>query len=250
MKSVRGLSRRRSLFVTVSALALVAGAAAWLKVGQGRAPEHGRCSAEERTNSPAINARPIDTVGVTRRFLLYFIVPLWLTAGVADWICHRAANIEQTTGPKESLLHLLMLAEVGVPVTAALLFEITTPVAALMLASFFVHEATALWDVSYAVTKREVTPIEQHVHSFPEMVPLMALSFVAVLHWPQFRALLGLAAEATDRAIRFKEEPLPGRYVTGTLGATTLFELVPYLEELYRTLRASHGRLVPEREPR
>jgi hypothetical protein len=26
--------------------------------------------------------------------------------------------------------------------------------------------------------------------------------------------------------------------------------LVPYLEELYRTLRASHGRLVPEREPR
>jgi hypothetical protein len=45
----------------------------------------------------------------------------------------------------------------------------------LMIGSFLVHEATALWDVSYATTAREVTPIEQHVHSFLEMIPLMAI---------------------------------------------------------------------------
>jgi len=46
--------------------------------------------------------------------LLYFLVPLWLVAGVADWFCHCASHIESTTGVKESLLHLLMFAEVGI----------------------------------------------------------------------------------------------------------------------------------------
>lgn len=116
----------------------------------------------------------------------------------------------------------------------------------LMLASFFLHQATALWDVSYAVTRREVTPIEQHAHSFLEMVPLMALSFIALLHWPELRAFFGLASEPADMSIRVKDRPLPIRYVAGALGANVLFEALPYLEELYRTLRASHGRLVPD----
>ena len=131
----------------------------------------------------------LDSSTITRRFLLYFIVPLWQMAGIADWICHRATNIEGTTGAKESLMHLLMLAEVSIPVLAGFYLEITAPVAALMILAFVLHDATALWDVSYAVTRREVTPIEQHVHSFLEMVPLMAISFIAVLHWPQFSAL-------------------------------------------------------------
>lgn len=240
---------RRGLFVTVSALALTAGAAAWLQAGRGTRRPHERRVPDAQPSFPAPGARAVDTTAITRRFLLYFIIPLWLTAGVADWICHRATNIEETTGAKESLLHLLMLAEVGVPVTAALLLEITTPVAALMLGSFFVHEATALWDVSYAVTRREVTPIEQHVHSFLEMVPLMAMSFVAVLHWPQFRDLFGRAGKPPDRPIRLKDKPLPVRYVTSALGGTALFELLPYLEELYRTLRANDGRLVPGSSP-
>lgn len=90
----------------------------------------------------------VDSSAITKRFLLYHIVPLWLASGVADWACHRATNIERTTGAKESLMHLLMLAEASVPVIAALFLEITTPVAALMVLSFVLHEATALWDVS------------------------------------------------------------------------------------------------------
>ena len=43
--------------------------------------------------------------------LLYFILPVWLAAGFADWLCHRAAHIETTSGAKESMLHLLMFAE-------------------------------------------------------------------------------------------------------------------------------------------
>jgi hypothetical protein len=58
-------------------------------------------------------SEPVDSSAITRDFLLYFIVPQWTAAGVADWLCHRASRIEQTTGARESLLHLLMLVEVG-----------------------------------------------------------------------------------------------------------------------------------------
>jgi hypothetical protein len=43
--------------------------------------------------------------------LMYFVLPLWLIAGFADWLCHRASHIESTTGAKESLIHLLMFVE-------------------------------------------------------------------------------------------------------------------------------------------
>jgi hypothetical protein len=57
---------------------------------------------------------------VTRNVLMYFVLPLWLFAGFADYLCHRASSIATTAGPKESLIHLLMLTEMGIPVTAAM----------------------------------------------------------------------------------------------------------------------------------
>jgi hypothetical protein len=179
---------------------------------------------------------------VTRNFLMGFVLPLWLAAGVADWICHRAADIETTTGTKESLMHLLMLTEAAVPVMAGLFLEITSPVVALMIASFLLHDMTALWDVSYAVTLREVTPVEQHVHSFLEMVPLMAVAFVCVLHWPQVLALFGFGERKPDWSVRLKKRPLPWRYVSTMLGAMATLEWAPYLEELARTLAARNRR--------
>jgi Ca2+/Na+ antiporter len=81
--------------------------------------------------------------------LLWFILPLWFVAGFADWLCHRATKIETTAGAKESLIHLLMFAEIGVPLLAALFFEINALIIALMIVAVLAHEATALWDVSY-----------------------------------------------------------------------------------------------------
>src|SRR5438046_6993470 len=94
---------------------------------------------------------------LTRNVLMYFVLPLWLLAGFADWLCHRAARIETTAGPKESLIHLLMFAELAIPITAAMALEINALVILVMIVFLFVHEATALWDVHYAVKKREVT---------------------------------------------------------------------------------------------
>ena len=98
---------------------------------------------------------------VLRSVLMYFVLPLWLVAGFADYLCHRASHIATTSGPKESLIHLLMLTEIGIAVTAAMTFEINAAVIVLMIIVWAAHEATAVWDVTFAHHKREVTPIEQ-----------------------------------------------------------------------------------------
>ena len=174
----------------------------------------------------------------TEVVLLYFILPLWLAAGIADWLCHRGAHIESTTGVKESLIHLLMFAEVGIALLAGLFLQINAGVIALMILSFFAHEATALWDVSYAVTAREVTPLEQHIHSFLELLPLLAIVCVVLLHWDQFRALLGLGPEVAHFTLQLKSPPLPTAYVSGLVAAIVFLEVLPYLEELFRGWRA------------
>lgn len=166
------------------------------------------------------------------------VLPLWLAAGVADWFCHRASDIAHTAGPRESLIHLLMFGEVAVPLLACLFFEIDALVILVMIAAFFAHEATALWDVSYAVTRRRVSPLEQHVHSFLEMMPLMALLLVCLLHWEQALALFGLGDEPARFALLRKEPPLPEAFVIAILAASLLLEILPYLEELARGLRA------------
>jgi hypothetical protein len=178
----------------------------------------------------------MDPAEVTRVLLMYFILPLWLAAGFADYLCHRAAHIETTSGVKESLLHVAQFVEVAVPILAALFLEINALIIALMIVCFLLHQATAMWDLSYAYGSREVRPIEQHVHSFLEMLPLMGLLMVVVVHWDQFIALFGLAPARLEIAL--KQPPLPWSYVASILSCVLLFEVLPYGEELMRGLRA------------
>src|SRR3954454_4588100 len=126
---------------------------------------------------------------ILRALLMYFVLPVWLAAGVADCVCLRAAHIEHTSGWKESLLHLLQFAEMAIPVLAALFFEITSGVILVMIAFLILHEATAIWDVRYASAMREILPAEQHVHSVLEMLPLTGLLLVIALHCSALTAL-------------------------------------------------------------
>jgi hypothetical protein len=177
----------------------------------------------------------MQTADVLRAMLMYVVLPLWLAAGFADYLCHRAAHIERTSGWKESALHILQLAEMALPVLAALLLDINAGVILMMIACLILHHATAMWDVSYASATREIKPIEQHVHSVLEMLPLMGLLIVIALYFDQFAALFG-AGEARFE-IRLKSDPLPWPYLIAVLGLVLLFEVLPYLEELVRTLR-------------
>ena len=131
-----------------------------------------------------------------------------------------------------------MFGEFAVPILMCLFFDINALLFAVMIASFIAHEATALWDVSYAIERRYVSPIEQHVHSFLEMVPLMAGIVVAVQHWGQLLALFGVGSDPARFTLQLKPEPLPIFYIVLVLGSTLLLDLLPYLEELWRGLRA------------
>ena len=174
----------------------------------------------------------------TRRYMIYFMIPLWIGAGLLDWYWHKKTKIEKTAGPKESLIHALMMVETGIPVTAALLFEVNAGVLLMMVAAFFLHELTAAWDVAYAIDRRDVKPREQHTHSFLELLPFCAVSFMIVLHWDQFGALFGVNDEKPDFRIRWKKAPIPPAYIAAILSAVALGIGVPYAEEYIRCKRA------------
>src|SRR5579875_2420580 len=65
-----------------------------------------------------------DAQSSNLRFVLFVLVPTWIVPGVLDWYWHKRTDIENTAGLQESLIHSLMMAEVGLPIVLALLFDI------------------------------------------------------------------------------------------------------------------------------
>lgn len=65
-----------------------------------------------------------DIQSTTARYALFVLIPLWIVPGVLDWYWHRRTDIENTSGLSESLIHSLMMIEVGLPIQLALLCEI------------------------------------------------------------------------------------------------------------------------------
>jgi hypothetical protein len=179
---------------------------------------------------------------LVRDYLLYFILPLWVLAGLTDYFLHKRTRIEDTSGTKESILHVLQLVEAGVPVVLGLLFDINALIIAVMLGALIAHEATALWDVMYAYTRRSIGPLEQHVHSFLEVLPIMAVSFVTILYWSQFLAMLGLGTQAPRFEFRAKADPVSAGYLIVLFSSIAIFIVLPYGEELWRCIRTARYR--------
>jgi hypothetical protein len=71
-----------------------------------------------------------------------------------------------------------------------------------------------------------------------EILPLAALLLIIALHPDQFLSLFGIGADVADYTIRLKDPPLPWLYVSIMLTLVFLFEVLPYIEELVRGLRA------------
>ena len=173
--------------------------------------------------------------GLLVLFLMYVLVPLWLAAGLADWLCHRATAIERTSGLKESVLHIVQFVLVGVPLLAALFLQVSAAILLLMIAGLVLHQAVAIWDVRYANATRRVPPAEQHLHGMLEAIPAVATAVVIMLHWQEFRGLLGRAPASF--VLEPKHQPLPGWYLASVLAATAIAGALPYAEEFVRCLR-------------
>jgi hypothetical protein len=174
-------------------------------------------------------------------YLLGFVVlPLWIAAGLADYLCHRATRISENAGTPESLLHLLQYALVGLPVSLALFLK--ADAGFFLFAAFMIilHHMVAYVDVRYANHTRNVPPFEQMVHSFLELLPITAYLLLAVASWSQFCALFGAGKETAH----FGPEPqiLFPVYTAAILTTAFLLNLVPYVEELFRCWRAPHNK--------
>jgi hypothetical protein len=174
--------------------------------------------------------------------LMFFVLPLWVVAGFADYLCHRASDIEHASGAKESALHWPMVGEVGLPLLAAVFLKVNALVIGLAILCLIAHEFTGWLDLQLAMRTRKVTAFEQQVHSVLEVMPLTALLLLCIMHWPQTQALFGLGASRADLSLRLAEPPLPwGALVLPALAFAAL-ALIPYAEEFIRGLRAQAAR--------
>ncbi|MGX1134373.1 hypothetical protein RKD49_006563 [Streptomyces glaucescens] len=183
----------------------------------------------------------VDVGEATTRYVMYGLLPSWFVPGVADWVMHRRTRIEETTGLKESLIHSLMMAEVGIPIALSLRHHVNPLLLSVQLAGAAAHEATALWDVRTAHhSDREVKPVEQHIHSFLESLPFGAIASLMCLHPDQVKSLLRGGRGDPD-AWRFvpRRPPLPRGYLAGIAAAIGVCVLLPYGEELLRCGRAA-----------
>ncbi|ANI21756.1 hypothetical protein AB870_03055 [Pandoraea faecigallinarum] len=167
-------------------------------------------------------------------YIRYGTIPVWLLAGFADWMCHRRTRIEANAGAKESVMHIAQMLEVGIPLMVALVFQVNMTVILIMLAGLVLHEVTALWDVSYARHLRDISALEQHIHSFLELLPICAVTLIVGANLAQIRdAIVGNAPQSF--ALTLSHVPLP--YTAAVVVAAALFAGVPYAEELIRCLR-------------
>jgi hypothetical protein len=168
--------------------------------------------------------------------LMGVVIPLWIGAGLADWWCHRRAHIEQTSGLSENIFHWFLLAEGGVALLAVAFLETNAAVLLIVFAVFAVHELTTYIELRYTVPLRFVSPLEQMIHSFMELLPLLILALLAAAHWDQVQALFNEGTPDFD--LRPKKDPWPTDYLVWMAGVVVLFNLLPMAEEALRCVRS------------
>ncbi|EKS71407.1 MULTISPECIES: hypothetical protein [Caballeronia] len=176
---------------------------------------------------------------LAQHFLLYGVLPLWLAAGTADALCHRWANLPETAGVRESLMHIAQLTEGAGVVLCALFLQINAFAIVAMAALIVVHHLTVYADLRYASATRVITPVEQMVHSVLEMAPIVGLAIICLAHPDVFARLFDNAAGYTPA---WRDPPLSSTTVTAVLMLCAIFGVVPYAMELAASIRASRKR--------
>jgi hypothetical protein len=126
----------------------------------------------------------------------------------------------------ESLLHVAQFAALLVFLLAVMLIE--ADYVALMVAAAAVvsHTTLAVIDVSYTDGRRRISPFEQWVHGYMDVLPLVALALIVILRWG-------------DNGL-----PLGPRATLTMLGSYVFLAGIPIAEELLRTIQRRRRRIV------
>jgi hypothetical protein len=181
--------------------------------------------------------------------LMAGLAPVWLLAGLADYACHRIQRIESNAGVRESVLHLLMLAELGMGIFVALFLQLTAAAYALLVTACVAHELTTLADLAYAESRRRIPWYEQWVHGLQQALPWTGLVLLMLVGAPQALALFGLGSEPADWSLRWKDHPLPVAFVAGFPAASVLMVGLPFAEEFARCSRRLSARSTTAERP-
>jgi hypothetical protein len=171
--------------------------------------------------------------------LLHVLAPAWLVAGFADFVCHRIMRIEHSAGVRESLLHILMLAQLGVAVLCALFFDLTALVFAIMLIACLAHEVTTCIDLAYAESRRRVPWYEQWVHALQQSFPWAWLVGWMLVGAPQALALIGVGDAVPVWEIRARDPQLSSGYLAFFFGAVAVLIGAPFAYEFWRCSRVA-----------
>lgn len=175
-------------------------------------------------------------------FLVWVLYPMWLLAGAGDYLSHRITHIERTSGTTESWLHIAQFGTLAVIFVCAVLLEITLAVLAIMVLASIAHTALSLIDVSYTLGRRHISAIEQHVHGFMNVIPIVAVCILAIMHW---ETLLDTNAPQ----LSWKDQPLSGTHIGWLLGSFAILAGTPIVEELARTRHADRTARAPAESP-
>lgn len=179
----------------------------------------------------------MDTKDLLMNLILFGLLPLWGISGLIDWACHRATNIETTSGLKESLIHTLMGIQLGIPIVLALFFYVNVSVLLICFIAVVMHEFVAHWDVHYSAPIRKISIWEVHVHNYMATIPLFLFMLLVVINWDMFVNLITFNW-AGNMAFERIETPHGGtNYLKAYLIFMGITCVVPYFEENMRCLR-------------
>src|SRR5688500_5597191 len=170
--------------------------------------------------------------------LLYAVFPLWIVAGFADYCCHRVTRIDRTTGRAESLLHAVQYLQIVAGIALSLSLEVTSLVLVLVITLALLHLVTGYLDIAYTTGRRFISPPEQHVHSYMEMLPLAATALLVILYWSPFAAIFNSDAASWTLTRR---QPLPAG-VFAAIAVGTASAGLAIAEEFFRCVRRPDGR--------
>jgi hypothetical protein len=166
--------------------------------------------------------------------ILYVILPLWGVTGFIDWVCHRATDIENTSGVKEALIHVLMGVQVAIPIVVGILFEMNVLVFLICLAALVAHEVVAHFDVKTTMHVREISIWEVHAHNYLSTIPFYLIALIGVRN-PDTVIKTVTFDWAGEMALLLRSEPVGGgAYLPWYVGFMGVICLLPYTEEVFR----------------
>ncbi len=179
----------------------------------------------------------MDTTALLINFLLFVLLPIWGISGFCDWLCHRATQIETTSGLKESLLHSLMGLQIAIPILLCLNFKINVLILLICFCTWILHEMIAHWDVYYASPRRKISIWEMHAHNYLATLPMYMLITIVIINWPVFLDLVSFNWGGNMGLTLLDSPPGGARYLPIYLAFMSVLCVFPYIEENLRCLR-------------